>query len=130
MANAGTFKKGEKRPGQGRPKGCANKATVEFRETVQKLMDDNRENVGRWLTLVAEGDGTDTGKPDPAKALDCLVKLAEFAAPKLGRVVVAGDPDNPVEVNATVGLPESVASALDAIAGAAEAASAPKALPN
>ena len=48
------------------------------------LLEQNSENVGRWLTLVAEGDGTD-GKPDPAKALDLLSKLAEFAAPKLSR---------------------------------------------
>lgn len=102
MANAGTFKKGEKRPGQGRPKGCANKATVEFRETVQKLMDDNRDNVGRWLTLVAEGDGTDTGKPDPAKALDLLAKLAEFAAPKLARTEVTGADGGDIQQSITV----------------------------
>lgn len=79
----------------GRTKGTPNKATREFRETVQKLLDDNRENVGRWLTLVAEGDGTDHGKPDPAKALDLLARLAEFAAPKLARTELAGDPNAP-----------------------------------
>lgn len=83
-------------PGSGGSrKGSPNKATVEFRETVQRLLDDNRENVGRWLTLVADGDGTDGGKPDPAKALDMLAKLAEYAAPKLARTVVVGDPDAP-----------------------------------
>lgn len=96
--NAGAFKKGEKRPYQGRPKGTPNKATVEFRETVQKLLDDNRENVARWLTLVAEGDGTDKGQPDPGRALDLLAKLAEYAAPKLARTVIAGDPNAPQKV--------------------------------
>lgn len=95
--NAGAFKKGEKRPGQGRPKGMPNKATTEFRETVRRLLDDNAENVGRWLTLVAEGDGSDHGRPDPAKALDLLAKLAEYAAPKLNRTEVAGDPDKPLQ---------------------------------
>ena len=90
MPNAGAFKKGEKRPGQGRPKGAANKATREFRETVTKLLEDNAENVGRWLTLVAEGDGTDRGRPDPAKALDLMAKLAEYAAPKLNRTELTG----------------------------------------
>jgi hypothetical protein len=101
MANAGAFKKGEKRPNQGRPKGMPNKSTVEFRQTVQKLLDENRENVARWLTLVAEGDGTEHSKPDPGKALDLLSKLAEFAAPKLARTEITGENGGPVRVTAT-----------------------------
>lgn len=66
----------------GRARGTPNKATVEFRQTVQKLLDDNRANVAKWLTAVA--------KDDPAKALDLLAKLAEFAAPKLARNEVTG----------------------------------------
>lgn len=83
----------------GRQAGTPNKVTAEFRETVQKLLDDNRENVGRWLTLVAEGDGTDspTGRPDPAKALDLITKLAEFAAPKLQRTEHTGKDGGPVQ---------------------------------
>ena len=80
---------GDGTPGPGRPKGIPNRSTIEFRETVQKLLDDNRENVSRWLTLVAEGDGGDL-KPDPAKALDLMGKLAEFAAPKLSRTELTG----------------------------------------
>lgn len=81
-------KKGTKPPnaGKGRPKGVPNKATHKFRETVQLLLEENRDNVRRWLTLVAEGDGTDSIPPDPGKALDFIAKLAEFAAPKLGRL--------------------------------------------
>lgn len=81
----------------GRAKGTPNKVTQEFRETVRKLLEDNAGNVGRWLTLVAEGDGTDNGKPDPAKALDLLSKLAEFAAPKLNRTEHVGEGGGPVE---------------------------------
>jgi hypothetical protein len=73
-----------------------NKATTEFRETVRRLLEDNSENFGRWLSQVAEGDGTDNGKPDPAKALDLIAKLAEFAAPKLGRVEHVGDDQQPM----------------------------------
>jgi hypothetical protein len=80
----------------GRTPGTPNKVTAEFRDTVRKLLEENAGNVGRWLTLVAEGDGTEKGKPDPGKALDLLARLAEFAAPKLSRTVHAGDPDNPV----------------------------------
>jgi len=84
--------------GRGRPKGSPNKVNKEFRETVAKLLEENSENVGRWITLVAEGDGTDSGKPDPGKALDLLAKLAEFAAPKLARTELAGDPKKPVHL--------------------------------
>lgn len=80
----------------GRPAGAPNKVTREFRETVRNLLESNAENVGRWLTLVAEGDGTERGRPDPGKALDLLARLAEFAAPKLGRVEHVGEGGGPV----------------------------------
>jgi hypothetical protein len=91
-----TAKRKPPRAGMGRPKGAINKVTKEFRETVRQLLENNSENVGRWLLLVADGDGTDHGKPDPGKALDLLAKLAEFAAPKLGRVEHVGDGGGPV----------------------------------
>ena len=91
-----TDKRRPPRAGMGRPKGAINKVTKEFRETVRQLLENNSENVGRWLLLVADGDGTDHGRPDPGKALDLLAKLAEFAAPKLGRVEHVGDGGGPV----------------------------------
>lgn len=87
--------------GPGRPKGVPNKITTEFRDTVRKLLEDNSANVGRWLTLVAEGDGSENGRADPGKALDLLAKLAEFAAPKLGRVEHVGDGGGPVKIVAS-----------------------------
>jgi hypothetical protein len=82
-------------PGPGRPKGVPNKVTKEFRETVRQLLEDNAGNVGVWLEQVATGShGT---MPAPEKALDLLAKLAEFAAPKLGRVEHVGDGGGPVE---------------------------------
>lgn len=82
----------------GRAKGTTNKATAEFRETVRQLLEDNAANFGRWLTLVAEGDGSEGGKPDPAKALTIVAQLAEFAAPKLARTELTGDPNAPLAV--------------------------------
>jgi hypothetical protein len=99
---------GKGTPGPGRPKGLPNKVTLEFRQTIQRLLESNAENVGRWLTLVAEGDGTDKGAPDPARALDLLAKLAEYAAPKLGRVEHVGDGGGPMQVASVEWkLPES-----------------------
>ena len=76
--------------------------TVEFRETVRRLLEENTENVGLWLESVANGDPENDMKPDPGKALDLLAKLAEFAAPKLSRTEVAGDPDKPLNHNLKV----------------------------
>lgn len=89
------FEKGQSGNPRGKPPG-PNKKTAEFRETVRRLLEDNSDNVGRWLTMVAEGDGTDAVKPDPGKALDLMAKLAEYAAPKLARVEHAGDEKQPV----------------------------------
>jgi hypothetical protein len=88
---------GDGTPGPGRKKGVPNKTTTEFRETVRQLLENNAGNVERWLTMVAEGDGTDNPRcqPDPGKALDLLAKLAEYAAPKLARTEVVGDKEAP-----------------------------------
>jgi hypothetical protein len=97
-------------PGPGRPKGVPNKVTTEFRETVRRLLEDNSGNFGRWLSLVAEGDGSENGKADPAKALDLIAKLAEYAAPKLNRTEVTGAGGGPLE---TVTRIELVAPSLN-----------------
>lgn len=79
----------------GRAPGTPNKATREFRNTVASLLSENADNVSIWLAQVANGHGD--VKPDPAKALDLMAKLAEFAAPKLGRMEHAGDAENPIQ---------------------------------
>ncbi|MFN5802958.1 MAG: hypothetical protein ACK44V_08980, partial [Burkholderiales bacterium] len=78
-----------------------NKATREFRETINKLLEGNADNVAKWLTIVAEGDLEREIKPDPGKALDLLAKLAEFAAPKLARTELVGAEGGPVQVQET-----------------------------
>ena len=75
----------------GRVAGKPNKATTEFRQTVTALLEDNAENVAKWLKLVAEGDENQDIKPDPFKALDMLSRLAEYATPKLARTELSAD---------------------------------------
>lgn len=40
MTNPGAFKKGEKRPGQGRPKGCKNKTTQSALEAIAQAAEE------------------------------------------------------------------------------------------
>lgn len=77
----------------GRRPGSANKVTVEFRQTVQALLDDNRQNVSLWLARVA--------KDDAYKALSLLSQLAEYASPKLARTELTGENGGPVRIVAT-----------------------------
>jgi hypothetical protein len=95
------------RVGGGRPKGVPNKVTQTFRETVQQLLDDNRENVALWLKQTAEGSKSRKvgGKlipgrpPNPEGAARLLANLGEFAAPRLSRAEVTGDGGGPLTVN-------------------------------
>lgn len=83
--------------GMGRKKGSLNKATKAFRDTVTALLENNAENVGKWLETVAYGDG-DTVKPDPKGALTLIAQLAEFASPKLARTEHSGIDEGAIEL--------------------------------
>jgi len=87
----GTVTKSKRLPpngGMGRPKGAVNKVTKSFRETIQRVLDANHDNVSKWLETVAA--------EDPGKALDLVAKLAEYAAPKLARTELVGDDKAPL----------------------------------
>jgi hypothetical protein len=90
----------EARKGRGRPPGALNKATKTFRETVSRLLEDNAENVSKWLIEVAEGSVEKELKADPKGALTLLAQMAEYATPKLNRTEMTGDGGGPVEVSA------------------------------
>lgn len=79
----------------GRVKGVPNKVNRDFRETIKALLESNASNVESWLNEVANGNPVLEIKPDPARALDLLSRLAEYAAPKLARTEVVGDKDAP-----------------------------------
>jgi len=85
--------------GRGRPPGSVNKATKTFRETVSRLLEDNAENVSKWLLEVAEGNPEKDIRPDPKGALTLLAQMAEYATPKLNRTEVTGEDGGPVEIS-------------------------------
>lgn len=75
-----------RRKAGGRASGTPNKVTREFRETVNTLLAEKAGDMGVWLNSVAEGDPAAGRPPDPARALDLWIRLAEFVVPKLTRV--------------------------------------------
>lgn len=75
------FKKGEPRPPKaGRKKGSPNKVTVETRLIFKKLLDDLAPEVEGWIRQAA--------KKDPGEAANTVIRLGEFAVPKLARLQV------------------------------------------
>lgn len=94
--------------GKGRPKGVPNRATKAFRDTVQRLLEDNAENVSTWLQSVASGDAENGIKPDPGKALDLMSKLAEYATPKLSRAEMVGDAENPLAHKVEIAIVDAI----------------------
>jgi hypothetical protein len=102
---------GDGTPGPGRPKGCANKATVAVRDAIARVLETNAENFGRWLASVAEGEkepDTDQDgkpmldksgtpqftwlrKPDPGLAVKLAMDMAEYHIPKLARTEINGE---------------------------------------
>jgi len=64
----------------GRQRGTANKATARLREAFTDLLEGNMGRLQELLDKVAE--------KNPQKALELLLKLSEFAIPKLRAIEV------------------------------------------
>lgn len=67
----------------GRAKGAPNKVTADVRAAFRMLVESNTSQMQAWLEAVA--------KEDPAKALDLMVKLAEYVIPRLARTEFSGE---------------------------------------
>lgn len=97
----------------GRPKGSINKTTRDVREAIARVLQDNADNFGKWITTIAEGRKgyyTDSrGKrkevyivrPDPKAAIDAAMGMAEYHIPKLARTELTGEGGGPVIVQST-----------------------------
>jgi len=92
--NSGQFKKGDKRPGAGRPKGLQNKTTVAAREAIARFVDGNADRLQGWLDEIAREQG-------PAAAFKCFSDLLEYHVPKLARTEVTGADGGPQELKIT-----------------------------
>lgn len=79
-------KPGERRGG--RKKGVPNKVHGDIRKAFALLLDNSAPKIQGWLDEVAE--------TDPAKAVDLLVKVAEYVVPKLARSEVTGAGGEPL----------------------------------
>ena len=101
--------------GPGRPAGSVNKATANAREAIAQFVDGNAHRLTDWLDRVAEGvkvekEDPETGTvtteyvvpPNPAKAFDMFQSVVEYHIPKLARTELAGDKNNPLEVDVHV----------------------------
>ena len=75
------FEKGNQLAGS--RKGIPNKTTSEIRNAFQLLLEDNLDNMKIWLSDVAQ--------EDPERALEIMLKMAEYIVPKLSRTEVKAD---------------------------------------
>jgi len=79
-------KKGTRPPG--RKRGTPNKVTQSAREVFAAFLEHNAPKAQKWIDRVSVRN--------PGKALDVLVKLADFFMPKLQRVEVTGKNGSPL----------------------------------
>ena len=70
----------------GRKKGTPNKASARLREAFTELLEGNMGKVQELFDKVAE--------KNPQKALELLLKLSEFALPKLRAIEVNNEPED------------------------------------
>lgn len=78
------FKKGEKRPNQG--KRGPNKTTLKVREAIAKVAEGNVERIQEWLDEIAANE-----KQGPAVAFKLYMDMLEYHIPKLARTEHTGE---------------------------------------
>lgn len=84
----------------GRRKGVPNKVTGAAREAFLLTFGNLEGELESWIRMTASGDVRDgevVRAPDPAKAADLMIRMAEYHFPKLGRQELTGPEGGPVE---------------------------------
>lgn len=84
----------------GRAKGTPNKTTSVAREAWSRAWDQLAPDVATWIREVRDGDGggEDGRKPDPAKAAELALRMAEYHVPKLAQQALTGGDGGPLTV--------------------------------
>ena len=81
---------------------------MDARRAIADFVDNNSGRLQGWLDNIAAGVTNNAGEyvvaPNPEKAFVLFQSVIEYHVPKLARTVVAGDPENPLQVNAKVAL--------------------------
>lgn len=90
MANKGCFVKGERRPGQGRPKGAVSKVAQSAKEAIA-IAAEGLGGAGRMI---------EWAKEDPANERVFWGSIY----PKLLPLQVAGDPDSPLKMDLSLNV--------------------------
>jgi hypothetical protein len=90
VANRTAFKKGEKKPNQG--KRGPGKATLKAREAIAQLVDGNTHRLEGWLDAIAADE-----KQGPAVAFKLMMDVMEYHVPKLARHEHTGEGGGPVK---------------------------------
>ena len=67
----------------GRPKGRPNKVTGEIRIAYRQLIEDNLQNIEKWLH--------ETAKEHPERALMFIIRLSDFVIPKMQSIQFISD---------------------------------------
>lgn len=84
------FQKGQSGNLKGKPKGTESKKTKVLNNFIQVIIEDNNERFNQEFKALKGKAYTDT-----------YLALLEYVKPKLARVAVQGDPDNPIAINIT-----------------------------
>ena len=92
------FEKGKAKTG-GKKKGTLNKATKDIKQAYQMLIENNLDNMTKWLEKVAQND--------PAKAIYIISDLSEYVLPKLARQELTGKDGEKLETPIINILPAS-----------------------
>lgn len=84
-----------KKTGGGSRKGIPNRATTDVRQAFASLLQGKAHELDGWLTKV--------GRHDPARAIEIVIKLAEYHIPKLSRTEIANAGNQPFVVQTVRG---------------------------
>ena len=89
------------KPGEGgRPKGTKNKSPKLIREAITKVIEGKADKLDEWIDEIA-----DQGIYGRVKAIELIIKLAEFVLPKLSKNQISAEVTNQTVI---VGKPKDL----------------------